>query len=113
MKKSHLVLSAMLIVSILIVGFKTTTQEKQHQYAVVKTIEWPNTNKGRIDIVYPDGQSQRIPVKKEKREGVDDFTIKDTNAINNMGAKGYKLVSSNTMVPQSGVIMSVYIFIKE
>ena len=66
-----------------------------------------------IEIIYPDGTVERIEMQKIKvnNGGVNNKTIAKT--LNEMGAKGYKLISIGSLGPGDLGHHTNYVFIKE
>lgn len=113
MKKSHLILSAIILVSIAIVGFKTTTQETKYEYASVRMIEAYASANSNLTIAYPGGTNKRVALGNIKVKDLTKNLNPITETFNKLGEEGYKLVSSNSNSGQNNTLCTTYIFIKE
>lgn len=112
MKKSHIILSAILLVSVIAVGFNTTTKEKKYEYASIRIVEFYAGASANLTISYPDGTNEVIELKNIKLKELSRNLNPINAAFNKMGKQGFKLVSSNSNA-SDGTVGSNYIFIKE
>ncbi|MFY0628570.1 MAG: hypothetical protein JXR07_19895 [Reichenbachiella sp.] len=113
MKKSHLILPVIVLLSIVVFGFQSN-QEVQYEYVTVKVFE-ATMVKNHLTIIYPDGKIEtQIMNKVTKNVAVDyEAHLRIINkTFNDLGAKGYKMASSNSG-GSSNAITNDYVFMRE
>ena len=114
MRKSYLILSAILLVSVAIVGFKNTAQEKQYEYATIKVQEQYGKGISSLAVIYPDGEKEIVQLEKmDTRDKIFDNTIKISAKVNELGRSGYKLITQSSFSTTVNVHLTTYVFIKE
>ncbi len=111
--KSKLIIASLTTLILVVISYSFKQETKSNKYLLIKTLEMYNIYDGSyLWIIDETGKSEGVKMEKYKPSNVLTNTIKLTEEINKVAAKGYELVSSSSSAAD-GFSSNTYVFVKK